>query len=458
MAPRRQRGLIRRKAEGHGSSSRFIRTVDSLITPERLRIYPLLLLVGSSLGLMFSTVVRISDPASIGAFMPDYLAHWTGGRLLLTPGTQNLYDPVTQSILQVSMLGAEVPLSWFASPPVVAVFYAPLALLPYSLSGLVWLTISTALLLWCILSLKNLARGLLARKKLTIVLTVLASPVVFELLGGGQDSAFILAAWLIGIQLLTRNHSIWAGAVLGLGFAKPQLVVIVPLVFLVTRNYRALVSFTAVCALLSGISLWAVGLAGIEQWLGALSSPLYLEEVQHGQAWKMLGLPSFLQALAPPGWEGWTAPLLTLFPLPVGAAILLTQAYKRRRAERQTAALWLAALATTVTFSPHVVSYDAILFVPVIVYLLERRPSPLLRVSVVSAFALIYIMPLLHVVAVQLSWPLSVLEAPWAAIPLAVIWWQAIKELGPPTTCPAGCSPAAREQPLSEGAGEAGQH
>lgn len=448
MAPRRQRGLIPPKAKGHGLSSRFIGLVDSLITPERLRVYPLLLLAGSAIGLVFSTVTRISNPAAIGAFMPDYLAHWTGASLLLAPGTENLYDPVTQNQFQISRLGAVVPLSWFVSPPVVAAFYAPLALLPYDLSGLVWMTISTALLLWCVRSLGNFAPGLMARKKLTVFLTVLASPVVFELLGGGQDSAFILGVWLIGIQLTVRNHSVWAGAVLGLGFAKPQLVVIVPLVFLATRNYRALASFTAVCALLAGISVWVASLAGIERWLAALASPLYVEDVQHGQAWKMVGLPSFLQAFVPPGWEAWATPLLTAAPLPIGAAILLAQAYKRRSLERQPAVLWIATLATTVVFSPHVVIYDAILLVPVIVYLLERRPTPLLRVSVVAVFALIYIMPLLHMAAAPLPWPLSALEAPWAAIPLGIIWWQSIKELGPRASIPPG-SPATRNQPLS---------
>lgn len=379
--------------------------------------------------------------------MPDFLAHWTGGGLIFTPGNENLYDPAVQSTFQTTMLGAEVPLSWFVSPPVVAVFYAPLALLPYNLSGLVWLSISTALLLWCLHSLKAIAPGLMARKKTTIILTVLSSPVVFELLGGGQDSAFILAVWLVGIQLLTRGHSFFAGAVLGLGFAKPQMVVIVPLVFLLTRNYRALASFVAVCGALAGLSLWAVGRPGTEQWVVALSSPLYSEEVQQGQAWKMVGLPSFLQAFVPPGWDAWTAPLLTFLPLPVGAAILLIRAHKAQIPQRSPS-LWLAALATTVTFSPHVVSYDAILFAPVIVYLLELRQTPLLRVSVVAAFALIYFMPVLHVVASQLPWPLSVLEAPWAAIPLAVIWWQAVQELESPMTTPSGPSSSTREQPL----------
>ncbi|SLK01496.1 Protein of unknown function [Arthrobacter sp. P2b] len=360
--------------------------------------------------------------------MPDYLAHWTGGRLLLMPGIGSLYDPEVQSALQSTSVGTDVPLSWFVSAPVVAVFYAPLALLPYNLSGLIWLLISSTLLVWCVLNLRTLAPGLMARKKSTVILSVLSSPVVFELLGGGQDSAFILAVWLVGIRLLARQHSLWAGAVFGLGFAKPQLVVVVPLIFLVSRNYRALASFVATCALLLGISVAVVGPGGFQQWLATLGSSLYMQEVQQGQAWKMVGLPSFAHALLPPEWGTWIAPGLTLLPLPVGATILIVHILKKRTTE--TTPVWIAALATIATFSPHLAVYDAILFVPVIVFLLERQASPVLRVCTVGAFGLLYATPALHLAAALLPWPLTILGAPWAALPLAVVWWQSIRYLG----------------------------
>ncbi|MDQ0663528.1 hypothetical protein QFZ35_002026 [Arthrobacter ulcerisalmonis] len=402
--------------------------MDSFITPERLRLYPQFFVVASAVGVGFSTVIRIVAPGVQGAFAPDYLAHWTGGSLLLGTDANNLYDPVKQGALQMDSVGAAVPVSWFVSPPIVAAFYAPLALLPYNLSGLLWLFISAALLIWCVLSLRTLAPRLMARKKSAVILSILASPVVFELFGGGQDSVFVLAVWLIGIRLITSNHSVWAGAVFGLGFAKPQLVVIVPLILLATRNYRALASFAATCALLFGVSVALVGLDGVQQWLAALSSPLYTHEVQQGQAWKMVGLPSLVHAFLPPAWGTWATPLLTLLPLPVGAAILIVHLLKKSSSGAGSA-VWIATLATTVTFSPHLATYDAILFVPVIVYLLERQASPVLRVSTVFAFGLIYLTPALHLAAASLSWPITILGAPWAAVPLAVIWLQSIRFL-----------------------------
>lgn len=408
---------------------RAVRRVDSWITPERLRLYPLFFLVASAIGVTLSSVVRIVAPGLQGAWMPDYLAHWTGAKLLLSSSFDGLYDPRVQNALQESVLGVDPALSWFVSPPIVAVFYAPLALLPYTLSGLLWLVISTGLLFWSVFSLQSLAPNLMARRKRAVLCAVLASPVVFEVLGGGQDSAFILAVWLIGIRLLIAQQPLWAGAVLGLGTAKPQLVVIVPLIFLVTKNYRALVSFVTVTALLLGISILVAGTTAIQQWVGALSSPLYAVQVQHGQAWKMLGLPSFVQALLPPDWVTSFGPLLTVLPLPVGATILMVHVLKARKNQVGTPAIWVATLATTAVFSPHLATYDGILFIPVIVYLLERRATALVRVSAVAAFFLLYISPALYLASSNFAWPLDTLAAPWAALPLAAIWLESLRHL-----------------------------
>ncbi|MHC6592111.1 glycosyltransferase family 87 protein [Arthrobacter sp. C152] len=428
MAQRSPNRISRPLPRARAHLHRVVQRVDRFITPERLRLYPLFFAVASAVGIALSTAVRISNPGAQGPFLPDYLAHWTGGSLLLEPASGNLYDPERQSAFQTESVGTEVPLSWFVSPPVVALFYAPLALLPYNVSGLLWLAISTSLLIGCLLSLRTLAPGLLARKKGAVILSVLASPVVFELLGGGQDSAFILAVWLIGIRLITSNHPVWSGAVFGLGFAKPQLVVIVPLILLATRSYRALASFATTCSLLLGLSFALVGSQGVQQWLAALSSPLYTDEVQQGQAWKMVGLPSLVQAFLPPTWGTWATPLLTFLPLPLGATILIVHIVKwsSTLAVRD---VWVATLATTVTFSPHLATYDAILFVPVIMYLLERQGSAFLRVSTTFAFGLIYLTPPLHLAAASLTWPLTIFGAPWAAVPLAVIWWLSIKRL-----------------------------
>ncbi|MCB5292811.1 hypothetical protein BJQ90_02250 [Arthrobacter sp. SO3] len=415
---------------GRQALALLVRKIDSFITPDRLRVYPVILAVMSGAALLASSVMRVLVPAAQGSFLPDYLAHWTGAGLLLAGDSADLYDPQTQQAFQTGALGSLPTLAWFVSPPVVAAFYAPFALIPYNLSALVWLALSATLLVACTLSLRSLAPELLLHKRKLVFLAVFASPVVVELLGGGQDSAFVLAVWLLGIRLLGTGHSYWAGAIFGLGFAKPQLFVLVPIALLATRNVRALASFVAVFSLLAGISVGLVGVDGIAHWVSALSSPLYTEQVQQGQAWKMIGLPSLVQGLLPPSWAGWTVPVLTMISLPAGAAILIFHLYKTRKRPVDLMLVWLATLATTVVFSPHIATYDGVLLVPVFAYLLEHRSTPLVRASTVGAIGLLWLGPAFHLAAVQMArWPLDIISAPWAALPLAAVWFESLRAL-----------------------------
>ena len=48
-------------------------------------------------------------------FLPDYLAHWTGGRMLLDGHASTLFDPAAQAALQLRLVGSD-GLSWFVSP------------------------------------------------------------------------------------------------------------------------------------------------------------------------------------------------------------------------------------------------------------------------------------------------------------------------------------------------------
>ncbi|MFJ5860708.1 glycosyltransferase family 87 protein [Pseudarthrobacter sp. NPDC092439] len=366
------------------------------------------------------------DPGNQGAFLPDYLAHWTGGRLLLD-GADNLYDPAVQSDLQGRQLGDEVPLAWFVSLPVVAALYAPLALIPYNLSGVLWFFLNAALLWWCFLSLRFLAPRLVQHRWKTLLLCALAAPPTFEALGSGQDSAFVLAVWLVGVRLFAHGCPGWAGAVLGLGFTKPQLVLVVPLVLLAVRSFKALAAFTLTVGAIAAASVALVGVAGIRQWSAALASPLYMAEVQEGQAWKMTGLPSLLQSLLPAEWGQAAAPVLTLISLPIGAAVLLAVLARHGKTADTTTVL-IATLATSLAFSPHLATYDAVLFIPVAVFLLDRRPGPGLRVAILMAFVLMWLVAPLHAAAGTAPW-LSALDAPWSALPLAMIWVTSLRAL-----------------------------
>lgn len=392
-----------------------------LLTRERVRNYSAIFAFGSLLALTGSIALRLADPGRYGVPLPDYLAHWTAGRMLLDGMGPSLYSPNAQLEIQGGLAGTQGHLAWFVSPPFVAGLYAPLAVLPYAASALAWTAISAGTLIACIRRLGAFGAGLWTSERRLVILAVVASYPVFELLGGGQDSALSLAVWMAGMHLASRQRDIAAGAVFALGLIKPQLVVLVPVVFLVQRRWRALLSFAATAAVitLGGVAL--VGWHGIRGWLDAIGSPLYQDQVTVGQSWKMASLPALATALGSPlGTD-----LASGLGYVVAAAMGLGFALWAIRSGRGSSALLPVALATTVAASPHLVLYDAVLFIPVVLLLLDNPGTTRrARMPAALAFLLAWLAPALHAVAGRSDGLLGQLDAPWVAMPMALLWWR----------------------------------
>ncbi|MHA7285391.1 glycosyltransferase family 87 protein [Arthrobacter sp. MDT3-44] len=396
--------------------------------------------------LVISTVQRLLDPAVFGTVLPDYLAHWTGGALLLDGYGSDLYGIERQVVVQAPINGTTSVLSWFVSPPLVAALYAPFALIEYPASAGVWLVINLVLLAVCMRSLRTLAPGLVARRRGLVVLVLCASAPVFELLGGGQDSTFVLAVWLLAIRLIAGRHQFLAGAVLGLALLKPQHVVLVPVALLVTRRFGALSGFVVMGLLQAGLSLALVGPVGVGHWVGALTGSGFGEQVQQDQAWKMVSVPAFLHAVLPESAPSAIGSILAVVVLVAAAAVLAQQLMRGQRSLSQPVAageqrparssdgmlVLIVTLSTTVVFSPHLVVYDAVLFFPVALYLLENRPTVAVRLSLAAAFCTTWLAPVLESTAGRLAWPFSIGAAPWTAIPLVILWIESLRLLAQP--------------------------
>ena len=115
--------------------------IDRWVNAERCRNYSIVLIVlGYGLIIASTFLGHLPRTAFGEAVLPDYLAHWTGGRLVLDGELASLYDQRTQLEVQVATVGQTSKLAWFVSPPFVALLYAPLAGLPYVASAAVWTT------------------------------------------------------------------------------------------------------------------------------------------------------------------------------------------------------------------------------------------------------------------------------------------------------------------------------
>jgi hypothetical protein len=405
------------------------RTRSGLLTRQRVRNYSLILCIGGVLALGTSTWVKILDPSVHGVLLPDFLAHWTGGRLLLHGSVSDLYDAADQQTLQREVGLPAGDLAWFVSPPVVAALFLPFALLPYVGACAVWTVLSLTLLWAALRRAAIFAPALLARERRLVVLAVLGSYPVFELLGGGQDSSLSLLVWVVGIACVLKGREVAAGLVFSVGLIKPQLVVVVPLLFLVQRRFKGFMAFCLGAGVLAMSCLAVAGRDGLMAWLAVLNSPLYTEQVTVGQSWKMVGLPSLVASLSSPAGPEIASALA--LSAAVGLVVLFVLGVRQR--SRDSLTCWVAALATTVAASPHLVVYDAVLLIPVALFALEHIDGGSVAPLLVLTSCCAWLMPLSHV-GLAGHGVISILSgAPWVAVPVTLLWWRVLahKPSGP---------------------------
>ena len=389
--------------------------LDRLIIRRRVRDYSwIILALSAAATTWYFTVGDYPISGGNDVVFPDFQARWTGARLLLDGRVADLYDPDVQGQLQQTLVPGSVGLSWFVSPPSAAILYLPYALFSYStaaaLRGVALVAMLTASVL--------LARRLLPdddRDYWVLAVAFLASPPVFEVLITGQDSIGVLLTVVAAIRLLLRGRDTAAGAVLAFGVFKPHMFVLAPVALLVQRRWKA----AAICAGLSvaavAATLPVVGLAAWRAWLAVLSSPKFESSVQGGQAWLMQSVSSMLTELGAPHWVA--------YPILLAGTVLVAA---RLWGETDTLRVWAVVLLGTVVLSPHVLTYDLVVLLPVMVYLHRAVNVRTVRLSAVALVLVLWSAGPRHIVAVRSpGWGL--LDVPWSAVLLAVVFWLMLR-------------------------------
>jgi hypothetical protein len=345
---------------------------------------------------------------------PDFLTHYTAGRMLLRGDAAHLYDAPLQARAQETALGAPLDRpSPFLLPPAAALLFVPFALLPYPAAATLWAVATIALMIFSLRLLWPLSplRGQMPNAFVTLAL-IGTYPVGMNLVGG-NNAALWLTIYALGGRYFPSGRAVAAGLVLGLGALKPQLFLAVPILLFVQRRWRALGAFAVVAVLLATVSLALVGLDGARDYVALLTSPAYREEVAIANAWRMLSLPAFVRGVSPGASD------LIAVVIVIGGLVLLGWAVGRAPLPTAYAATVLMAVA----IDPHCFLYDGlVLAVPIL--LLAGGPGWGTPGWALAAFWL-------------LSWavlfrsgpaPGTIGAVPWVALPLLVVTIAALHD------------------------------
>lgn len=391
----------------------------------RARGYLLLLAVMNAATLVFLLATSRGGVDRNGFLLgTDFLSFWTAGHMLHTHGA--IYDIAAHTAAQQAYFAQEGAFTAFFYPPSFLPFCYPLGWLDYFPALALWLVATGGLFVFAASRwLRQTPTGIPA-----LVLLAAFPPVLITITHG--QTSFLVAGLLgLGAYLVRRSPYV-AGALFGLATIKPQFGLLIPIVLLLTGEWRVIAA--AVTSALA-LALLATGLFGIETWAAwsAISGEAHraMNEGAVGYA-KMMSPFAAAMLLGAPSGAAYA--LQGVVSVAVAGAIA---AASWRRA--YTPALAALMLAGTPLVTPFVLDYDMVLLAFPLIWLAGQGFGPWEKTALTLAFiAPTFARPL----AMNLGVPLM----PLVLIALFAVLWRRVT--AQPPSMAAGSLAAGSALPL----------
>ena len=226
----------------------------------------------------------------------DFSLTYVGATILQRGQSAHLYEPSFQIKVRNSLFEDPNPLL-FEHPPVEALLLSPLARLPYRTAYLLWGLLNVAVLLFLVIRLRAYLRW--PTQDLGYVfLWPLFAPLGVALFQG-QPSIIALAGFASGFVQLRKKRDLCAGVAFGLALFRFHLALPFALIFLLRKKWKFIGGFACSTAIFGALSLLAVGLSGIAQYVRLLSAiGTNPQDQSYGSAVDMGSIYGFFYALA----------------------------------------------------------------------------------------------------------------------------------------------------------------
>jgi len=188
----------------------------------------------------------------------DFLNFWAAGRMVWFGFAGSVYEPHLHMLAE-SVVRKPIAVHDFVYPPPFLLICAPFGALPFTPALLLFLAISyTALFL---------ALRTVTPRRWALYATV-AAPALMVAILLGQCTVLVAALLAAGMSLLDRRPKL-AGLLLGLLIIKPNLVMAVPVMLLLTRRWQVLAYAALSCLAASAAATIAFGPAIWSHFLAA---------------------------------------------------------------------------------------------------------------------------------------------------------------------------------------------
>jgi len=206
---------------------------------------------------------------------PDFFSFYSGARLFVTRGGSAVYDLVLQREVQIQVTSQPpdrfIVLPYF-HPPFYTLLIAPLGYLTYRQAYIAMAIFNVILAAALIVLLVRNSRSIHGRAAVVAVALTAGFFPLFVTILQGQSDLVVLVPLAAAYVAWARGRLGWAGIFTALALSKPQLLLLLPVLFLARRAWRALAGFAVVLLALGAISVAGLGFGPVVDYLKALGA------------------------------------------------------------------------------------------------------------------------------------------------------------------------------------------
>ena len=206
---------------------------------------------------------------------PDFFNFYAAARLYVTQGGSAVYDIALQRQAELGVTGQDpsrfIVLPYF-HPPYYTLLISPLAFLDYRHAYYAMAAFNVLLAAALIAILVTTSLSVRGRGWLVAGAMIAGFFPLFVTVLQGQSDLVVLVPLAAAYAAWARGRYEWAGAFSALALAKPQLLLLIPVLFIARRAWRALAAFAGVLAGLGLLSIATFGVGAVLGYLNAVST------------------------------------------------------------------------------------------------------------------------------------------------------------------------------------------
>jgi len=206
---------------------------------------------------------------------PDFFNFYAAAKLYLTHGGAAVYDIAMQRQVELQITGQDpsrfIVLPYF-HPPYYTMLIAPLAFFDYRNAYYVMAAVNVLLVAALVVILVRTSLSVHGRGWLVAAAMIAGFFPLFVTVLQGQSDLVVLVPLAAAYGAWAKGRYGTAGALSALALAKPQLLLLIPILFIARRSWRALAGFAGVLAALGVVSVLGLGFGPVVGYLRSVGT------------------------------------------------------------------------------------------------------------------------------------------------------------------------------------------